>query len=121
MLALFFVSARICSMIEQHPKEEVLGIIKEIESQPAITQRGISVKLGISLGKTNYLLKELIKKGIIEVRNFSELPGKMTKIHYLLTRKGLEHKIFLLQHFLKEKEEEFNRLKSELDKVSDRF
>ncbi|MDP2939753.1 MAG: winged helix-turn-helix transcriptional regulator [Candidatus Omnitrophota bacterium] len=47
----------------EHPSEETLSIIKEIEATPATTQRIISNKLGISLGKTNYLLKALIKKG----------------------------------------------------------
>lgn len=58
-------------MIEQVPKEEILHIIKEIESNPKATQRTISGKLGISLGKTNYLFRELIKKGLIKARNFS--------------------------------------------------
>ena len=34
-------------------KEENLIIIKEIESQPAVTQRELSTKLAISLGKIN--------------------------------------------------------------------
>jgi len=99
-------------MIEQSLfKEENLIIIKEIESHPQITQRELSQKLSISLGKVNYLLRALADKGLIEVRNFSELPGKLTKVKYLLTKKGIEHKMFLLQYFLKEKEEEFSRLK----------
>ena len=100
-------------MIEQLSKEENLHIIKEIESNPSATQRHLSQKVGISLGKTNYLLKELIKKGIIEVKNFSDNPGKLNKIHYMLTRKGFEHKIELMQYFLKIKEVEYYRLKQE--------
>lgn len=105
-------------MIEQTPKEENLFIIKEIEINPAATQRSISQKLGISLGKTNYLLKELAKKGIIEVQNFSNNPGKLKKINYILTKKGFEHKINLLQHFLKIKEIEYNRLKREFARLN---
>jgi len=94
-------------------KEENLLIIKEIETQPSSTQRHLSSKLGISLGKTNYLLKELTKKGFVKVRNFSDNPGKLGKIQYYLTKEGLEHKIQLMQHFLKEKEIEYNQLKNE--------
>lgn len=94
-------------------KEENLLIIKELESKPASTQRHLSNKLGISLGKTNYLIKELIKKGFVKVRNFSDNPGKLGKIQYYLTKEGLEHKIHLMQHFLKAKEIEYNRLKDE--------
>lgn len=105
-------------MVEQSPKEEVLSIIKEIETNPSATQRAVSSKLGISLGKTNYLLKELIKKGLIEVENFANRPGKLKKICYHLSREGLEYKISITQHFLKEKEAEYNRIKREWEKLN---
>lgn len=98
-------------------KEENLIIIKEIEIQPSVTQRQLSLKLAISLGKINYLLKELIKKGFIEVKNFSNNPGKLNKLHYHLTKKGLEYKISVTQHFLKEKEAEYNQLKQEWEQL----
>jgi len=98
-------------------KEENLIILKELEVQPAVTQRELSMKLTISLGKINYLLKELIKKGFIEVKNFSGNPGKFNKLHYYLTKKGLEYKISVTQHFLKEKEAEYNQIKQEWEKL----
>ncbi len=98
-------------------KEENLLIIKEIESQPALTQRELSDKLGISLGKTNYLLKELIKKGFVKVKNFSNNPGKINKIQYLLTKEGFEHKILLMQHFLERKEAEYTKMKQEWEQL----
>jgi EPS-associated MarR family transcriptional regulator len=105
-------------MIEQ-PKKEVLDLIKRIENQPAITQRQISDTLGISLGKTNYLLRELVRKGLVEVNNFTGNSGKLVKIHYMLTKKGFRHKIHLLQHFLREKESEYAKLKEEWERVQD--
>ncbi len=105
-------------MIEQTPKEETLFIIKEIESNPNATQRVLSQKLDISLGKTNYLLKALIKKGLIKVKNFSTHSGKLSKIRYYLTREGLEHKIQLTLHFLKAKEAEYSRFKQEWEKIA---
>ncbi len=107
-------------MIEQPQKEDILFIIKEIESNPKITQRAISQNLGISLGKTNYLLRELIKKGLIEVKNFSNHPGKLRKINYILTKQGLQHKLQLMQHFLKIKESEYNLIKRELEELAAR-
>ena len=100
-------------MIEQLPKEENLFIIKEIEGNPTTTQRILSEKLGISLGKTNYLLKELIKKGLIKAKNFSDNPGKLGKIHYHLTKSGIEEKMRLMQIFLKKKETEYFMMKQE--------
>jgi len=99
----------------QSQKEETLFILKELEAKPNITQRDLSSRLNISLGKTNYLLRELILKGFIKVKNFTENPGKLRKIHYLLTEKGLEEKFRLLQHFLQIKEVEYNKLKQEME------
>lgn len=105
-------------MIEQSPKEESLSIIREIETNPVTTQRIVSNKIGISLGKTNYLLKELIRKGLIEVKNFTDNPGKLNKVRYHLTRKGLEYKINITLHFLKEKETEYNQIKQEWERLT---
>lgn len=102
-------------MIER-TQEETLSVIKEIEINPAITQRAVSKKLGISLGKTNYLLKELIAKGLIKGESFSANPGKLKKISYLLTPKGFEEKMRLAYHFLQKKEEEYKILKDWLER-----
>jgi len=102
-------------MTEQPQKEETLFILKELEANPNVTQRDLSSRLNISLGKTNYLLRELILKGFIKVKNFTGNPEKLRKIHYFLTEKGLEEKFRLLQHFLQIKEVEYNKLKQEND------
>jgi len=102
-------------MTEQPQKEETLFIFKELEANPNTTQRDLSSRLNISLGKTNYLLRELILKGYIKAKNFTGNPGKLRKIHYFLTEKGLEEKFRLLKHFLQRKEEEYNKLKRELE------
>ena len=102
-------------MIEQ-AKEEALSVIKEIETNPSTTQRVVSKKLGISLGKTNYILKELIKRGIIKGEYFSTHPGRLKKISYLLTPQGFEEKMRLTHHFLKKKEAEYKFLKEEWEK-----
>ncbi|MCX5696368.1 MAG: MarR family EPS-associated transcriptional regulator [Candidatus Omnitrophica bacterium] len=104
-------------MIEQDTKEEILSIIRHIESDPAITQRDLSLKLGVSLGKTNYLLKALVKKGLIKAGSFSRNPGKMKKIHYVLTQRGFEERIQLMRHFLLRKEQEYYRLKREWESL----
>lgn len=105
-------------MSEQILKEENLLIIKEIETSPSVTQRDLSKKLGISLGKTNYLLRELIKKGLIKARSFSHNPGKLKKIHYILTKEGFEERLRLTQHFFLKKELEYNQLKQEWEKLN---
>jgi len=99
-------------------KEDTLHVIREVEQDPALNQRILSQRLNISLGKTNYLLKELVKKGIIKIRNFSQNPKKGRTARYVLTMKGLEERANLIRHFLKVKEEEFERLKDEYNKYA---
>ena len=105
-------------MNEQSEKEEILSIIKEIETDPAITQRAVSRKLGISLGKINYLLRELIKKGFVKAKHFTYNPEKVKKIQYLLTERGLEEKMRLTYHFLQRKEAEYNNLRQEWERLN---
>ena len=102
-------------MTEQPQKEETLFIFKELEANPNTTQRAISANLNISLGKTNYLLHELVLRGFIKAKNFTGNPGKLRKIRYYLTEKGLKEKFRLLQHFLQIKETEYIKLKQELE------
>lgn len=103
-------------MNEHNFKEETLHLIREVEENPSLNQRFLSQRLNISLGKTNYLLKELVKKGIIKVASFTTNPGKARKLKYILTKKGLDEKINLTFHFLKAKEKEYKRLKDEYEK-----
>ena len=100
--------------INEHPhNEEAFRLLSELHNSPNLTQRELSKNLNISLGKTNYLIQQLIKKGIVKMKNFSRNPGKIGKVKYILTGKGLEQKIKLTYHFLKRKEAEYERLKDE--------
>jgi EPS-associated MarR family transcriptional regulator len=105
-------------MIEQAPREEVLRIIGHLEDDPSATQRTLSNRLDISLGKTNYLLKELIKKGFVKAQNFSHNSGKIQKVNYLLTKEGFEERLRLTSYFLKAKEDEYNRMKLEWERLT---
>ena len=107
-----------CSMIEQPPREEILHIIKHLEDDPSSTQRALSNRLNFSLGKTNYLLKELIKKGFIKAQNFSHNSGKIQKVNYLLTKEGFEERLRLTGYFLKAKEDEYNQMKRDWEKLT---
>ena len=106
------------SMTEHTFKEEILNILRLLSSKEDLTQRDVSNHLGISLGKTNYLLKSLIKIGLLEIKNFATRDKKIKKIQYFLTKEGLRHKAELTYHFLKRKEEEYNRIKKEWEELN---
>lgn len=93
--------------------EESLQIIKEIESNPQITQRVLAQKLEISLGKINFFVNALIDKGIIEAKNFKNSKNKFGYM-YLLTPRGISIKVDLISKFLVWKKQEYNKLRREI-------
>jgi len=105
-------------MNEQPITEETLHLLRLLSSDDNLTQRDLSAHMGISLGKTNYLLKALIKRGSISAKNFSGNNGKLTKVKYILTKKGLNQRLQLTHHFLKRKEEEYCRIRKEWEYLS---
>jgi len=88
-------------------------ILKTLEVSPSISQRELAVKLGVSLGKTNYCLRALIEKGWVKMANFRQNPNK-TAYAYLLTPRGIEEKARITLQFLKLKVAEFEALKAEI-------
>ena len=45
-------------------------VLRKIQKKPNSTQRELAVELGFSLGKLNYCLKALQKKGLVKFNNF---------------------------------------------------
>lgn len=91
-------------------------ILKILAEEPELTQRELAARLGISLGKSNYLLKALIEKGLIKIRNFRRATNKL-KYVYLLTPAGIRERIRLAGAYLARKEAEYEALKSEIDEL----
>ena len=91
-------------------------ILRKLEENPHLTQREISKELGVSLGKTNYVIKALIDKGWLKLNNFKRSDKKLGYI-YLLTPTGITEKTVLAQNFLRRKSDEYNRLKEEIEKL----
>ena len=83
-----------------------------------ITQRELANKLGISLGSIHYCIKALIHKGWLKAGDFKQNPNK-SRYLYLLTPMGITRKSKLAIDFLKRKKEEYQRLKSEIEELSE--
>lgn len=94
--------------------EKKLDILRQLNKNPGASQRDLADKIGISLGKINYLLNELVKKGLIKVDNFSKNKSKINYI-YLLTPKGISTKLSLTIKFMKRKLREYDELKKDLN------
>lgn len=98
--------------------EKTLLIIREIEKNPEITQRDLSRKLNISLGKINFMVNALIDKGIIEAKNFKNSKNKLGYM-YMLTPEGIKTKIRLAQEFFVWKLEQYEALKLEIERLKE--
>lgn len=91
-------------------------ILKAIEENPSMSQRELASHLGVSLGKANYCLKELIKKGLVKVGNFTSNTKKRTYV-YLLTPKGVSEKTIVTMRFLQRKMHEYELIKAEIARL----
>jgi EPS-associated MarR family transcriptional regulator len=95
---------------------EQLDLMRLLSEQPAASQREISARLGLSLGKANYLVRALLEKGLVKVQNFQRSDNKMAYV-YLLTPSGVSEKVRLTRAFLAHKRREFELLKSEIESL----
>ena len=84
------------------PSQDHFEILRKIEKLPQASQRDLARELGFSLGKLNYCLKALKKKGLIKIENFKKNPKKFNYL-YILTPKGILQKTKLTINFMKSK------------------
>lgn len=91
-------------------------IYKLLEARPEISQRELADALGISLGRTNYCLKALVRKGLVKMENFHRNGNKLSYA-YLLTPTGMSDKIRLTHKFLQRKRAEYDALRTEIQEL----
>ena len=105
--------------------DETLKILREINKNPNVSQRNLASKFNFSLGKLNYCLNALKKKGLLKINNFKKNknrfnPQSKNNYLYILTPKGMAHKTKLAISFLKRKSIEYNEIKQELKKENNK-
>lgn len=97
-------------------EELELAAMRAVVDSPAVSQRILARTLGLSLGKTNFLLRALLEKGLVKVENFRRSDNKLAYL-YLLTPSGALTKARLTQTYLQRKEEEYARLQEEIARL----
>ena len=95
-------------------RQDHFNILREIKKKPTSSQRQLAKSLGFSLGKLNYCIKALQKKGLVKIQNFKKQKNKVEYIRYILTPKGLSLRTKLTLNFMKRKMKEYDELKKEL-------
>ena len=87
--------------------------LKLLEANPELSQRQLSLALGVSLGKTHYVLKSLIDVGWVKLNNFRGSHNKLGYA-YVLTPVGIVEKAAITVRFLARKQREYAALQAEI-------
>lgn len=95
---------------------EIIRLLREIEKSPAVTQRGLSSRLDISLGKVNYSIRTLMDQGLVTRGSFKKNNNKQVCL-YTITPHGLKEKAKITSRFLKERMREYERLGEEIEQL----
>ena len=91
-------------------------LMRLLEANPEMSQRDVARELDVSLGKVNYCLRALIRKGWIKASNFKNSNNKAA-YRYLLTPHGLKRRTSLAIRFLHRKMREFEALRAEIEQM----
>jgi len=98
---------------DSQQSEEILKVLRLLKDNPEMTQRELSSRLGLSLGKTNFLMRAVVNRGLVKVQNFKNSQNKNAYLYYL-TPSGMEEKARTTYFFLKRKMREYEQLEEEI-------
>jgi len=113
---------RAALLTDDHPALDAAGssdsasqleLLRLLEHHPDYSQRQMALALGVSVGKTHYVLNALLAKGLVKAQKFQRSPNKLGYL-YCLTPYGITHRLQLTQIFLTRKEKEYVALKTEI-------
>jgi EPS-associated MarR family transcriptional regulator len=108
---------KLISVTDTMPNQDIqLKVLKLLEHNPHLSQRELSAELGVSLGKTHYVLKALVDLGWVKLDNFRRSDNKLGYA-YLLTPKGVAEKAKITVSFLARKQVEYGLLREEIERL----
>jgi EPS-associated MarR family transcriptional regulator len=94
-----------------------LSALRELARDGTLSQRELAARLGVSLGRTNYLVRALIGKGLVKARRFKNARNKLA-YRYALTPEGVLEKVRVTRRFLEAKVLEYEALRREIEQLS---
>jgi EPS-associated MarR family transcriptional regulator len=93
-------------------------VLRLIDGAADLSQRELAARLGMSLGKANYLLRALIEKGFVKAQNYRNSGNKLAYL-YVLTPSGMRRKAELTRLFLERKVREYESLREEIARLQE--
>ncbi len=101
-------------------KEIYLNLLNLLQKELELAQREMKKRMGVSLGRINYFISALANKCMIKVEKLKKSKNKSAYIYHL-TPKGLEEMADLTLSFLKTKINEYNKIKKEIEILSNKI
>jgi len=98
------------------PTDTHYKLMRLLEANPGMSQRDAARELGVSLGKVNYCLRALIRRGWVKATNFKNSQNKAAYL-YVLTPQGLRSKATLTVRYLQERVLEYEALRVEIEEM----
>jgi EPS-associated MarR family transcriptional regulator len=95
-----------------------LAVLRLLANEPEMSQRDLARALGVSLGKTHYVLHALLDKGLLKAHNFRRSDRKIAYA-YVLTPRGISERVRMTRSFLRRKEAEFDALRQTIAGLRD--
>jgi EPS-associated MarR family transcriptional regulator len=99
------------------PDEVRYRLLTYLEQHPEASQRELAEVLGMSLGKVNYCINALIRRGLVKMRNFRKSTNKLAYM-YVLTPQGIEEKLSVTHAFLRRRVAEYEAIAQEIDRLT---
>jgi len=94
--------------------ESQFKTLRALAKDGTLSQRDLARRMGMSLGRVNYLVNALLKKGYIKAQRFKNAKHKIAYM-YILTPRGVSEKITQTYTFLQRKLDEYDSLKVEIE------
>ena len=94
-----------------------LQLLQLLAENPRMSQRDLSRKMGVALGRVNYCLSGLVEKGFIKLDKFKGAANQL-RYAYILTPTGFEEKLHLTVRFLKRRLREYEEIKTQIQDLS---
>jgi len=91
--------------------------LKELARDGRLSQRELAQRVGLSLGRVNFIVNSLIEKGYIKARRFKNSRNKLAYA-YILTPRGMAGKAETMRKFIVRKVQEHDRLTKEIDELT---
>lgn len=91
-----------------------LETLRIVDKAGTSSQRELAEALGVSLGKSNFLIRALLERGWVKVRTFKSSDNKRRYLYYL-TPTGVAEKSRRTRAFLQRKEVEYFELRTQIE------